>query len=107
MKRILQLIFIAATFITTNQMLKAQTAPAKVWDKTFGSNNGDELNSLNQTSDGGFILGGYARAGISGDKSQASKGYEDYWIVKVNASGNKQWDKTFGGSNADWLRSSI
>jgi hypothetical protein len=34
---------------------------------------------------GGYILGGYSESGISGDKTQASQGYEDYWIVKTDA----------------------
>ena len=75
------------------------------WDKTFGGSSDDRLSSLQQTSDGGYFLGGYSRSGISGDKTEGSKGFYDYWIVKVDASGNKQWNKTLGGSSPDELTS--
>src|SRR4030095_17077235 len=38
-----------------------------------------------------------------GDKSQNCQGMTDYWVVKIDAAGNKVWDKTFGGDNTDWL----
>lgn len=73
----------------------------KVWDKAFGGNKGEYLASVVTTSDGGFLLGGNSSSGISGDKTQNSKGESDYWIIKINANGDKQWDKTYGGSGAD------
>ena len=42
---------------------------------------------VQQTSDGGYILGGHSRSGISGDKSGLSQGGADYWIVKTDANG--------------------
>jgi len=75
------------------------------WDKRFGGINSDLLYSLHQTSDGGYILGGYSLSGISGDKTQPSWGGPDYWIVKTDSVGNKQWDKRFGGAGDDALYS--
>lgn len=75
----------------------------KLWDKTFGGAVYEDLLSIKQTSDGGYILGGYSNSNISGDKSEASKGGHDYWMVRLNSSGNKIWDKTFGGSGPDQL----
>ena len=86
-------------------IVKVDASGNKTWDKTFGGNDEDYLTILQQTSDGGYILGGYSKSGISGDKSQASKGYIDYWVVKVSAIGIKMWDKTFGGNNSQQLRS--
>ncbi len=77
----------------------------KIWDKTFGGSEGDLLFSLQQTTDGGYILGGLSESDNDGDKSEVSKGGADYWIVKLNGSGNKIWDKTIGGSGLDWLMS--
>ena len=31
----------------------------------------------------------------------------DYWLVKIDAAGNKLWDKTFGGTGVDDLRSIV
>ncbi|KAA9325979.1 LamG-like jellyroll fold domain-containing protein [Adhaeribacter soli] len=76
----------------------------KQWEKTYGGSGADYLASLQQISDGGYILGGYSSSGISGDKSQASKGGLDFWVLKLDANGNKLWDKTFGGDLTDALR---
>jgi hypothetical protein len=75
----------------------------KQWDRDFGGTGGDELNSIQQTSDGGYILGGFSASGIGGDKSQDTWGQYDYWIVKIDSSGSKQWDKNFGGTGIDQL----
>ena len=77
--------------------------PIKQWDARFGGSADDFLFSLHQTSDGGYILGGYSESGISGDKTQDSRGSSDYWIVKTNANGDKQWDLRFGGNSVDQL----
>ena len=77
--------------------------PAIQWDKTIGGNNTDNMASMQATADGGYILGGTSASGISGDKSQNSRGGNDYWIVKIAADGSKQWDKTFGGTGNDQL----
>ena len=69
--------------------VQAQTVPAKLWDKTIGGSDSDNLSLLKQTSDGGYILAANSSSGISGDKTQASKGLSDYWVVKIDSSGNK------------------
>jgi hypothetical protein len=76
----------------------------KSWDKTLGGTSFDYLLCIDQTTDGGYILGGYSLSGAGGDKTQASHGDEDYWIVKTDASGNKLWDASFGGDSTDVLR---
>lgn len=82
-------------------VIKTDAQGNKQWDKTFGGSEYEELRTLSVTTDGGYILGGYSSSGIGGDKSENSRGSEDYWIVKLDQNGNKQWDRTFGGSNAE------
>ncbi|MCE3007156.1 MAG: hypothetical protein LW884_02240 [Bacteroidetes bacterium] len=79
----------------------------KQWDKTLGGSDWDWLSSLQQTSDGGYILGGgsVSDADIAGGKSENSRGFSDYWVVKLDANGNKQWDKTLGGNGLDGINS--
>jgi hypothetical protein len=77
----------------------------KLWDKRFGGTGSDECQSVQETSDGGYVLGGYSYSGAGGDKSEAGRGGDDYWIVKVDSSGNKVWDKRFGGTSNDWCYS--
>lgn len=75
------------------------------WQNTIGGNHWDELHSLEQTLDGGYILGGFSLSDISGDKTENGNGDFDYWIVKINSSGVVQWQNTIGGSGRDDLRS--
>src|SRR5262249_8213695 len=49
----------------------------------------------------GYILGGRSNSLASGDKSQGSQGGYDYWMVKTDDNGIKQWDERYGGSQAD------
>ena len=73
------------------------------WDKTYGGTKGDYLSSIAQTADSGYIMGGTSSSNISSDKSENSKGLEDYWIVKLDSAGKIVWDKTYGGSRVDRL----
>jgi hypothetical protein len=82
-------------------VVKVDASGAKVWDKTFGGSGEDRLLSARQTADGGYILGGYSTSGVSGDKTQGTRGGQDYWLVKLDAAGTKVWDKTFGGGGDD------
>jgi hypothetical protein len=75
------------------------------FDKTIGGNSNDNLTAIQQTSDGGYILGGYSFSNKSGNKSENSRGLADYWIVKLDGAGNFQWDKTLGGDQEDFLSS--
>jgi len=86
-------------------IVKTDVNGVKQWDKVYGTAQNDKFTCLDHTSDGGYILGGHtAEVGISGHKTQASVGSWDWWIVKIDASGNIQWDKTIGGADIDWLR---
>ncbi len=77
------------------------------WQNTIGGNNDDILSSVIQTTDDGYLLGGYSYSGISGDKTEASQGYADYWVVKLDGSGNILWQNTIGGNSSDGLSSVI
>lgn len=75
------------------------------WQNTIGGNSTDYLKSISQISDGGYILGGHSSSNISGDKTQNSNGVSDYWVIKLNAAGDIQWQNTIGGSGVDKLYS--
>jgi hypothetical protein len=84
-------------------LVKINPSGNKIWDKTFGGSETDRLYALQQTSDGGYILGGYSKSSISGDKSENSRGNSDFWFIKTDANGNKIWDKTLGGHGEEQL----
>src|SRR5688572_20099714 len=83
----------------------AQTAPTIEWQNTIGGNSYDQLSSIQQTSDGGYIMGGFSTSTISGDKTEDIIGWDDYWIVKSDPAGNILWQNTIGGTSSDRLYS--
>jgi hypothetical protein len=86
-------------------VVKLDTSGNLQWENTIGGNYEDDLFSVQQTSDGGYILGSSSGSGISGDKTEASQGFYDYWVVKLDTSGTIQWQNTIGGSDFEYLRS--
>jgi len=66
-----------------------------------GGSNGEYCHVMLQTDDGGCIIGGNSNSGISGEKTENSRGSYNFWLVKLNADGNKVWDKIFGGAIDD------
>lgn len=97
MRTIFTLSFLLTTLCTLAQ------DPAIQWQKTIGGSGVDVLNSFEPTPDGGYILAGYTPSNASGEKTEDSNGLLDIWIVKVDASGNIQWQNTIGGSGDDFV----
>jgi hypothetical protein len=75
--------------------------------KDIGADSTEAFADIRMTSDNGFILGIMSYSGISGYKTEASKGDRDYWIVKLNESGKFEWDKTLGGDSLDQTQSIV
>jgi hypothetical protein len=72
-------------------LIKTDASGNQVWAATFGGTNWDGGRSVQQTSDGGYIVAGYCGDGDSGD----------VYIIKTDASGNKTWAKSLGGTGYD------
>lgn len=102
-----------AIMLVAARPVQAQTKPGKLWDKTFGGSNEEYLNDALATSDGGYLLGGTSLSDKSGDKTENARGTAgnggttDIWLVKVNATGSKQWDKTIGSNPNESLTSMV
>ncbi|HAK76322.1 MAG TPA: hypothetical protein DCM71_05300 [Runella sp.] len=88
-------------------LVKINADGVKQWDKTYGGSNSDIMTNIIVTPDGGFLLGGYSDSKASNEKSENGFGKFDYWVLKIDANGTKQWDKTFGGADDDILTSVV
>ena len=78
-------------------LIKTDASGNTLWTKTFGGTEGDYGYSVQQTTDGGYIIAGYTES--------YSVGESDVWLIKTDASGNTLWTKTFGGTEKDYGRS--
>jgi hypothetical protein len=69
------------------------------WQKSFGGSGDDEASGLRVTDDGGCIVTGYTESN-DGDIT-GNHGKRDIWVVKVDNTGNLQWQKTLGGTASE------
>jgi Secretion system C-terminal sorting domain len=70
------------------------------WEKAYGGSNEDFARSIQQTNDEGYILTGQTQSD-NGDVI-GNDGGADLWVVKISESGALQWQKTLGGTMAEW-----
>lgn len=74
------------------------------WQKAFGGQYADQLRSAVQTRDGGYLLGGSSNSPESGNKTEKCYGMSDYWVIKLDAKGELEWQKVYGGEGDDQLQ---
>lgn len=72
-----------------------------VWERSFGGAGKDFATCVAETEDGGFVVGGYSQSPVSGNKTAPLRGSGDFWLVRLDASGNKLWDQSYGGAGDD------
>ncbi len=82
-------------------VIKVDPDGNKIWDKTYGGADIDDLNSIRKHPWGGYILAGTSYSGKSGEKSHDSFGKQDWWVLRIDEEGKVMWDKVFGGERFD------
>ncbi|WP_420321042.1 hypothetical protein [Flagellimonas sp.] len=80
-------------------LLKLDAEGNLMWNKTYGGSKDDRGQSVIQTTDGGYAIVGYAMSD-DGDGSN-NEGFHDNWMLRLDASGNILWEKSFGFSGHD------
>jgi uncharacterized delta-60 repeat protein len=68
-----------------------------LWTRTYGGSSDDYARSVQQTSDGGYI--------VAGTTNSFGAGYIDFYVVKTNPLGDTLWTRTYGGSDEDFANS--
>ena len=75
-------------------LLKTDAEGTQLWYRTFGGVDDDYGESIQQTSDSGYIIAGYT-------DSLGADGY-DIYLIKTDSSGNLQWERTYNFHGNDW-----
>jgi len=88
--RVKRIIVVSMFFLIVTSFLSLNAQ----WARIYGGESGDYANSIQQTSDGGLIVAGYTWS------FSDSKG--DFWLLKLTSSGDIEWEKTYGGSEAQY-----
>ena len=82
-------------------LIKVDSSGNQTWYKTFGGTLDDGARSVQETSDGGYIIAGATASYGAGGTDEYGRAYSDAWLIKVDSSGNQTWSKTYGGSKYD------
>ncbi len=78
-------------------VLKLNANGSVAWQKTYGGASYDVAISIQQTPDGGYIVAGYTYS--------FGAGWDDAWVLKLDANASVTWQKTYGGANGDMASS--
>lgn len=74
-------------------LLKIDGNGNKVWEKTCGGSGDDVANCIVQSGDGGYVVAGWT--------TSFGAGLRDVYLLKIDSSGNKIWEKAYGGHSGD------
>ena len=87
-------------------LVKLDASGSIEFQKSFGFQGNDTGISLIQTKDQGYLLAGILDVTASGGEGNTGRSFNrhaggDYWIIKLNAIGNFEWSRYFGGNFTD------
>jgi len=72
-------------------LIKTDAFGSQEWIKTFGGTEWDACYSVRQTSDGGYVM--------LGATGSYGAGWDNFWLIKTDETGNQVWAQTFGGTH--------
>lgn len=99
-------------------LIKLNSSGQMIWEKSYGGTFDDYPNSIKKTNDNGFVISGYSNSSdghithlhLEHDSFQGfpiTITNDEFWILKLDNSGNVQWSKTYGGFSNDQAHSII
>lgn len=83
-------------------LLKLNSQGEIEWQKSFGGDQVDAYAKILETPNG-YLIGASSASGVSGNKSEPTRGIGDYWVLEIDANGEILWQRTIGGDNGDSL----
>ena len=86
-------IYSALIIIALSLSLMTQDCFASQWAKIYGGSNNDRAHSIQQTTDGGYV--------VAVSTSSFGDGSGDFCVLKLDIEGNISWQKIYGGANSD------
>lgn len=82
----------------------SQSIPTRQWTQRYGGSGVDIPYVIKYTSDGGTVLAGYTDSKDGVVTLAEPREYWDLWVLKADACGTIQWQKSLGGSNYESAR---
>jgi len=80
-------------------LVKTDAYGNMIWNRTFGGEDEETAYALVETSDGGYAVAGFTKS--------FGAGLSDFWLVKTDANGNEEWNRTYGGTKKDYAHSLV
>ncbi len=81
-------------------VFKVDSTGQIIWSKVFGGSGEDRAQSVQQTSDDGYIVGGWTHS--SDGDVMGNHGRADFWAIKLDSVGDIEWTNNYGGSHFDY-----
>ena len=78
-------------------LVKTDADGDTLWTRTYGGSEGESGQSVQQTTDGGYI--------VAGKTSSFGAGNEDVYLIKTGDNGDTLWTRTYGGTDKDYANS--
>jgi len=75
-------------------LIKTSSNGDTIWTKTYGSSESECGHSVQQTTDGGYI--------VAAQTNSFGAGGTDVYLIKTTANGDTVWTETYGGTNQDF-----
>ena len=96
-------LLVVGTIENDGMILRLNARGERVWDRRFQGNGTDFLVTITSIPGDVFWIGGHSSSLPGLDKTSASYGGADGLVIAIDSEGNVLWDKTFGGTQTDYL----